>query len=291
MSLLTPERVPVKVYKWDDIGAPVLDKTAGCMMAIFKECLVTGYGTKDGAGWTMPFGDAEAEVKVLRPEVGPHTDFYLRLSADTGTELAAQVYLNMTDTSTGDLKLQCTGDFKYAKRNNFGKWLLVASSRGFWFFCQQRVSGDINKRGAYFFCGDTTRNSFGSRAVFLQHTGGSNNDGSYSNVLSNSNSSPTSYLFGRMMPPDYTTTSVNAISPANGISDITTEHHLLPIMLIDNKRLYLLPGIYTSLAGSVCDNFDVVTAVDSRGSFDTIAFGAAGNIDGNLLVRSSDWVY
>ena len=36
MSLLTPERVPVKIYRWDDASAPLLNKTAGCMQNIFK---------------------------------------------------------------------------------------------------------------------------------------------------------------------------------------------------------------------------------------------------------------
>ena len=158
MSLLTPERVPVKVYRWDDEGAPVFDKTPNCMATIFKACLVTGYGDKEGAGWTMPFEDTSAGVKVLRPEIGPHTDFYLRLSEDAGTEMAAQVYLNMTDANTGDLKLQCNSAFKYGGNNTSGKWILIASPRGFWFTNEHayQTNVSLNKSGSFFYCGHTT---------------------------------------------------------------------------------------------------------------------------------------
>ena len=95
MSLLTPERVPVEVYRWDDVGAPALDKTAGCMMAIFKACLVTGYGGKTSAGWTTPFEDVGSSV--LKPKNSALSNFYLKLSADTGSQMDVVVYQTMTD--------------------------------------------------------------------------------------------------------------------------------------------------------------------------------------------------
>lgn len=173
MSLLTPVKVPVKVYRWDDAGAPALDKTAGCMMTIFKACLVTGYGIKTGAGWTMPFEDTAAGVKVFRPPVTADADFYLRCSADTGAEMVAQVYLSMTDVDTGDLKLQCATPFKYGFNNISKQWVLIASSVGFWFLTEGATARPpIEKRGIYFYCGNIASAFASASAVLLQHTGG-----------------------------------------------------------------------------------------------------------------------
>lgn len=53
------QRVPVKVYRWDDEGAPQVESAAGSIKTILKACLVTGYGEgnkrKDGLGWEMAF--------------------------------------------------------------------------------------------------------------------------------------------------------------------------------------------------------------------------------------------
>jgi hypothetical protein len=53
------ERVPVKVYRWDDAGAPQVLPAEGDIKTILKACLVTGYGEnenrKEPLGWEMPF--------------------------------------------------------------------------------------------------------------------------------------------------------------------------------------------------------------------------------------------
>lgn len=53
------QRVPVKVYRWDDEGAPQVESAAGSIKTILKACLVSGYGEgnnrKDALGWEMAF--------------------------------------------------------------------------------------------------------------------------------------------------------------------------------------------------------------------------------------------
>ncbi len=56
MSFLNPIELPVKIYKSTDTRAPQLDvnkRTNDEYLTIFKACLVTGFGEKQGAGWTM----------------------------------------------------------------------------------------------------------------------------------------------------------------------------------------------------------------------------------------------
>lgn len=298
MSLLTPERVPVKVYRWDDADAPQLDKTPNCMATIFKACLVTGYGTKESAGWTMPFEDTAAGVKVLRPEVGPHTDFYLRLSADTGTEMAAQVYLNMTDANTGDLKLQCATPFKYAMKNSTGKWLLIASSRSFWFLCEQRNSGSADKTGAFFFCGDLATASDETRPVYLQHTGGTFPNAYYSSIYgvydkpSATKKDSGAYVYGRIMLGLANAVEATDISTTgDGAEVITTEDHVSPAYIIVNKSLYFIPALLTPLSGAKYPNFSIKNIIAGGAIADAIVFATGANCDTNTYFASTEWVY
>ena len=55
--MFNTERVPVKVYRWDDAGAPQVMPVDGAVKTILKACLVTGYGEnenrKEPLGWEM----------------------------------------------------------------------------------------------------------------------------------------------------------------------------------------------------------------------------------------------
>lgn len=295
MSFLTPERVPVKVYKWDDVGAPALDKTAGCMMTIFKACLITGYGTKEPAGWTMPFEDTTAGVKVFRPEVGPHTDFYLRCSADNGTQMTSQVYLNMTAQNKGTLKLQCASAFKYAKRNSTGKWLLIASPRGFWFFCDQRFDGDVNKTGAYFYVGDLQNAVDSEDAVYLQHTGGSFDDAGYNDIFGRDIGNEVlkttgAYVSGKVLIGLNTVITTDLSSAADSMQLKTTYAHLTPLTIVANNKLYILSGAYSPTLSSATNNYEVVN-VSTNGIANMITHSTGGRFSIGLYINTQYWSY
>lgn len=66
MSLRNPLKYPVKYYSWQDAQAPQLSNADGVIKTILKACLVTGYGTKSGAGWTALFEDAY-RIVLRRP--------------------------------------------------------------------------------------------------------------------------------------------------------------------------------------------------------------------------------
>lgn len=66
MSLKQPVQYPVKYYSHLDAGAPQLANADGVIKTILKACLVTGYGTKAGAGWTALFDDA-FRIVLRRP--------------------------------------------------------------------------------------------------------------------------------------------------------------------------------------------------------------------------------
>jgi len=50
------------VYTWLDDSAPVYSNTMSSFIALLRACLVDGYGTKAGAGWSIPFEDATSLI-------------------------------------------------------------------------------------------------------------------------------------------------------------------------------------------------------------------------------------
>lgn len=294
MSLLTPKQVPVRVYKWSDAGAPVLNQTANCAINVFKACLVTGYGSKAGAGWTEAFQGTG--VSVLRPEVSANTDFFLRLSADTGTEVKSQVYLNMTDANTGDLKLQCATEFCYAKRNSTGKWLMIASPRGVWFFNDQRFSdGPVTKTGAFFYAGDIQNPLDTADAVYLQHSGGTFKDGAGSDIFGRNignivDKATNKYLPAKVLIGLDTVITTDVTSTADLLSTKTTTAHLAPLFIVASGALYLLPGAHAPLSDATANNFDMITvSIDFVSN--AIVHGTGGRNSSNLYINTDSWSY
>lgn len=57
----------VTVYRWDDEGAPQLDLNNGSMLQVLKKCLIDGYGTKQGAGWTLNEISADNNNMIFSP--------------------------------------------------------------------------------------------------------------------------------------------------------------------------------------------------------------------------------
>lgn len=292
MSLLTPERVPVKVYRWDDAGAPALDKTAGCMANIFKACLVTGYGTKEGAGWTMPWEDTAAGIKVLRPEVGPHTDFYLRCSGDTGKEMVAKIYQNMTDINTGDLKMQLATAFKFGGGLVSGKWILIASPYGFWFLSEHRrfTSIDEYKSGAYFTVGNVRPTASGG-GVYLQHSGGTDSTGNHAGLFPVSEISSL-FAYGAFLSSSgLVVNGLKVLSAANGKSAVTTADYNADIYIIVDGEMYILPAVYSPFSGAAHNNFEQLTAIGGGDNSKVVVFGTSAQEVSNIYISTDTWVY
>lgn len=248
MNNLT-KKLPVKIYQWDDADAPILDGNKDCVSTIFKACLVTGYGSKKSAGWTLPFEDIDSGIKVFNPPKSAETDFYLRVSADDGRQLVPQVFLNMSDIDKGDLTLQCETEFKYGTGKFNGKWLLIATERAFWFFTGNKRANDLPSEhiGSYFYCGDTIANTIGQRGIYLKYTGGSWNihdDDRYSIFFKQHGSGA---VIGKLYNPQ--TNSVADVNPQSlfhGDKNLSTETVASPLYLSAFAELWGLPAVAPS---------------------------------------------
>lgn len=293
MSLLTPQTLPAKVYKWDDVGAPALNGTANSLINIFEKCLVDGYGSKVGAGWTKAF-DATG-VKVFRPEISAYKDFFLRLSSDSGTRMIAQVYLDMTDANTGILKLETPNPFRYAESNRTGKWILIATTRGVWFFCESRNTASVDKTGAWFFCGDTSQTISGERGVYLNSAGGEFQSGYHASMLGyygGGSDTPSSYDLGKLMYGlDDSVATVRLSAAVNGGVALTDHDHVSSVYTFANKEMFIIPALFAPLSGAKYSNFETKDIQVEGKMFSSVVFGAAGNSDTNYYIATDEWVY
>lgn len=287
MNLITPERVPVTVYRWDDANAPVLDRKANCVASIFKACLVTGYGSKRPAGWSMPYEDMTKNIKVFRPPTSSYQDFYLRISADTGQQMAVQIYSAMTNINTGDLKLQCASPYQYNTGDPpgraTGKWVMIASSRGFWFFAEVQdynAQYSADYQGSYIYAGDTCSDENGLRNICLMHSGGSEN---YMNPKAN-------FMQGLTTMPHQATAikfwhcgqnnvgTAKQYSLFNGQANLSDKFHLSQIALLFNNDFYMIPAFLPCNKNS--KNY---TVIDNGRRFINHATGNSSYDSTNLL--------
>lgn len=139
------QRVPVKVYRWDDEGAPQVESAAGSIKTILKACLVTGYGEgnkrKDALGWEMAFEKTqEACFRSTHPKA---TKWWLGVDDSKYGDRARYVdlcgLLEPTSAKAGKVKqkvINSSGfhNFIYKKNDNNRdkiQWVVVGNERAF----------------------------------------------------------------------------------------------------------------------------------------------------------------
>lgn len=129
MSFLNPISLPVKRYSSSDEGAPQLAfYQASTFKNVLKACLVTGFGSKEGAGWTMG-ADSENETTLdlrsphvsmaqdnLRLSAGGYNRILLRWTHKTGVSRSQEMYIGRN----------------YSNEISYG-WEMLVTDLGFFF--------------------------------------------------------------------------------------------------------------------------------------------------------------
>lgn len=239
----TYERFPVSVYKSTDTDAPARAWSANNLITILKAALVTGYGQKQAVGWTIAYEDIAAGKIVLKPPAHPDTNWFVRISADNGRQATIQVYTNMTDIDTGELKLQSTHLFKYGIRTFNANYCVIATKVGFWFFSEYD-----SLRNHYLYCGLTSKNTKGFRAVYLKHIGGyyGINDTNHHYVYWGGNADSGDHTSGKLYKIDEN--NVHKINPYTLYhGDFNrSEHAMLSPVFVEMTEIYRLEAFGSS---------------------------------------------
>src|SRR5574337_116824 len=126
------------VYTSNDASAPTLSGTVGALDALLYAVLVTGYGSKSGAGWTRAYTGTNKSAY----RAGSGLQSYLRID-DTDAQLARLVgYRSMSDVDTGTdafpTGAQVSGGLYFRKstsaNSNARGWFCVATDKTFYLF-------------------------------------------------------------------------------------------------------------------------------------------------------------
>lgn len=152
------------IYRSTDGSAPVLTGAAGSLIALFKACLVDGYGAKAAAGWTQPVATASnigsfkqgsssyADAGFVLNDNGPNVTSTYKEAWATGWRTVSGVGAPVGSGTGGQFptaaQLLTTGHVVVRKSTSADAtaraWMLVADDRTVYFFAR---TGDFTASG------------------------------------------------------------------------------------------------------------------------------------------------
>lgn len=156
--------MPLTIYKSTDVGAPVMNSSAGSLLAVLDACLVNGYGSKAAAGWSKTVIDAPTYQAVYTQGAAaglPQKKLYVKDDAstvgtanvwacDACTVAASPVLTNYFWT----YETSYIGVLTKANQETpqFSKWMIVATDRWVYIFTKRSAWG--SRGWAMSFVGD-----------------------------------------------------------------------------------------------------------------------------------------
>lgn len=151
--------LPVTVYRWDDAGAPqIASGLPSEIINVLKKCLVEGYGSKAGLGWTKPFEDAATFKVVFRNSTVDGSGSFVQFWAPNGTDTQSTGLRFKAAQSMTGLDAWVNAQFQQQFNNGTSSdyWVLIGTSAGFWFFSSHTLaSPNLSTNDRFqFFCGD-----------------------------------------------------------------------------------------------------------------------------------------
>ena len=125
------------VYRWDDTDAPVLSGAAGTLITVLTKCLVDGYGSKSGAGWTKDFKNAADTIATFKNSAATGKGVSLLVDDTTTKTAKIKGYELMTaiDVGVGNF-LSGTTSYSVDKSTLASSvaraWILIATDNFFY---------------------------------------------------------------------------------------------------------------------------------------------------------------
>lgn len=180
MSFLNPTPVPVRLYSHTDSEAPQLPANdwTGALKTILKACLVTGYGGKPGAGWTLrEESDNKAIFRAGDPATSP-----VELEVDSGNITVTTFDLHWQGVKQGITTRWDVGQLN--RYTGVAGWYLVASARGFVLLPLVRIGNSPLIAGLAYFGQACTNLVDPGQQDFVLWLAKSNNSGYVSDVPS-----------------------------------------------------------------------------------------------------------
>lgn len=147
MSFLNPVNEPVLRFSSTDADAPQINyaaRTAGDVKMVLKACLVTGYGAKTSAGWSI-VNEVDHVAEFVSPSAAM-SDYRLGVDDSTTTKTDwYYIFQGAREDTTGGSP---TKAFTYCdKTHSSNGWQLLATDKGF-IFIEMVYQTSLNKVSA-----------------------------------------------------------------------------------------------------------------------------------------------
>lgn len=181
MSLKQPVQYPVKYYSYTDTDAPQLADADGVIKTILKACLVTGYGTKDSAGWTSLFED-DYRIVLRRPlGIGNPPDIKIENGVINGAASHRIVSQNNPTGLNDTTELAAVNLLARDSKHGL-EWHLIVSDFAFVLCYQIGETGRTNDRNNMLFVGGLQKMRDADNEIFAVNK--------YSSVAKDGTSAP-----------------------------------------------------------------------------------------------------
>lgn len=130
MSFLNPISEPVLMYSSTDADAPKINyaaRAAGDVKTVLKACLVTGYGTKQGAGWTIQ-NETDFVAEFVPPSVAL-SDYRFGID-DTSSSITLWYYQYKNAKTSPSYNNPNKSFYAINKTHADNGWRLLVTQRG-----------------------------------------------------------------------------------------------------------------------------------------------------------------
>lgn len=131
MSFLNPVSEPVKRFSSADANAPQISynaRVSGDVKAVLKACLVTGYGSKESAGWSV-VNEVNHVAEFVSPSAGM-SDY--RLGIDDASTSSTIWYYQYQDARINPTNNSITKNIQSITTNSVNNgWQLLVTDLGF----------------------------------------------------------------------------------------------------------------------------------------------------------------
>ena len=279
--------MPAHLYLSSDDDAPALTKSN--LSLILKACLVTGYGSKPGAGWTMPHEDAAAGKRVFAPTKTGELDSYLLVHDQSGTSRVA-AWRDFAAIDNAPPALELATHYKHGQGRQWsGRWAVVATARSVIVWVEDGYNAA--QPGMMLYYGDSSSADNGSRALILAHSGGDYNDGSHGSLFHwpGKPDSDRGYAQAKSYRDD-TGAQPQDFFGLFAAPRETAGQYVAPVLLQRGERLYAVPGVHCNTRAA-----DNLSLIDDEGAQYIILHSHGWeNLDkdfARLAVRTDKWRY
>jgi hypothetical protein len=188
----------VNVYRSTDAGAPVANGTVGSLIGLLDACLVNGYDTKAGAGWTKEFSGTNLAAYKNASNM---SQAYYRVDHTVALSPKVVGYEVMTDINTG------TGQFPTSNQIPGGlvmqtstsadstpRWWTIVASQNIAYILINPTSNLVTNTNVGTYCFGAFNSYMVNDAYnnFISGTGGDYTSSAMGNAVSNISSTNSS---------------------------------------------------------------------------------------------------